>query len=373
MIHTSFNETDCNTSLLSVDKENSQNFFLSPLWLNSLKKNSPNPLSIAELSDGNSKVGVALLGNSSRQCLGLKVQKLHLNESGFDSLDPILIEYNGVRCEPSRQTELLRALLNSLLNRAKLPRELRNWSEFSLGGVSKPLVDLLEKEFVDLRFVLRSEANAYSVDLDKFKDSGFDGYLASISSNSRQQVRRSIRAYQALGPLRIDAAQTLDQAHASFDKLIDLHQKYWVAKNLPGAFGHRLVEPFHRDLIQSGFETGNIEMLSISAGDTSLGYFYNFIQNGWVGAYMSGLSYRQETELRPGLVGYALMISEHIKNASHCFDFMSGNHRYKLSLGTKHDELRWVDVQRKTLLLNAEAFGRRMKAKYAKREVKKGD
>ena len=73
--------------------------------------------------------------------------------------------------------------------------------------------------------------------------------IDQLSANTRQQLRRSNRSYAARGGLRVETAQTAEQALLFLDALIALHSATWRARGKPGAFATDTMRRFHRCLI----------------------------------------------------------------------------------------------------------------------------
>ena len=88
-------------------------------------------------------------------------------------------------------------------------------------------------------------------------------------------------------------------------------------------------------------------MIRLSAGESDIGYLYNFVKNGWVYALQSGLRYDTHSALHPGYVSHYLAIEYNLKHGAAIYDFLAGDAQYKSSLSHKEHTLAWVVVQRK--------------------------
>src|SRR5262249_11908819 len=110
----------------------------------------------------------------------------------------------------------------------------------------------------------------------------------TLSRNSREKLRRSLREYRTRGELIIEEASTLGSARSYFEALKDLHIRSWTRRGKPHAFRFPFFERFHRALIARGMSEGSVQLLRITAGGRPIGYLYNFRHRGRIYAYQSG-------------------------------------------------------------------------------------
>src|SRR5262249_11203404 len=144
---------------------------------------------------------------------------------------------------------------------------------------------------------------APTVDLEKVR--GAVDYLKLLGGSTRSQIRRSQKLYGARGKLALEVAASLDQARSMFDELVALHRHGWRGRGEAGA-SLPFVHDFPRRLIGRRFTAGEIQLLRVRAGDTTVGCLYNFVSRGEVLFYQSGLAYETDGKLKPGLVCHAL-------------------------------------------------------------------
>ncbi len=169
-------------------------------------------------------------------------------------------------------------------------------------------------------------------------------FIDQLSANTRQQLRRSDRAYAARGALRVETAQTAEQAMLYLDALIALHSATWRARGKPGAFATDTIQRFHRCLIRRGVP-GMVELLRITTGGTVVGYLYNLVQAGWACAYQSGFDYPgAPANAKPGLTCHHLAIEAHRTRGGLGYDFLGGADRYKRSLANGERTLHWLAI-----------------------------
>jgi len=199
---------------------------------------------------------------------------------------------------------------------------------------------------------------------------GPEGFLASLSANTRYQIRRSNRRFAELGPLVVRQAETEAEALGFLDSLAALHQATWTSRGSRGAFANPAFLRFHRALIRRALPRGELELLRFSAGGHVLGYLYNIRLRGRVITYQSGFDYVGSATAigphgKPGLTCHYAAIVRAQNDGAEVYDFLAGRDRYKHSLARAATPLYWFDTaspcsgQGLALWLHGLATGRR--------------
>lgn len=342
-------------------------FFQGWTWVGCLaERRFPDPV-LLEAREGGRTVGLALF-NRRRGPLG--AEALWLGESGDPALDAVFVEYNGPLLERGHEA-LARACLDAALHApeanphpgpapARVPGGLSRtvttdsrggaWRRFwgrrvVLDGVGDALFDAARAAGIVHK--RRYSRPAPCVDL-RAPGSFLDG----LSRNTRYQLRRSARQYEARGVLRVRRADTAEEALAYLDALRVLHQAAWRARGQPGVLDSEAALSFHRALVARGVDRGEVDLLRVTAGEAVLGYLYNFRHRGRVLSYQSGFDYAGAgPHQKPGLTCHHLAIEMYRAEGAAVYDFLAGPDRYKLSLGGPGPTLHWVDlVPRRSVL-----------------------
>jgi CelD/BcsL family acetyltransferase involved in cellulose biosynthesis len=208
------------------------------------------------------------------------------------------------------------------------------------------------------------------VDLAKVRDAG--DYLKVLGGNTRSQIRRSQKLYGARGKLALEVAGSPAQALDYFDELVALHRRSWGERGQAGAF-LPFVHAFHKRLIAQRFASGEIQLLRIRAGDSTVGCLYNLVARGTVAFYQSGLALETDGKLKPGLVCHALAVAHDAAAGHRWYDFLGGSSRYKQSLSTDARNLVWLRLQKNRLRFTLEDVAqdvrRRVRAHLASRNA----
>ncbi len=284
----------------------------------------------------------------------IRVDGLRLHTTGERGKDCIAIEYNGFLVDRAWAGHVETEAVAWLLRRAIVARRRRD---------ELHIVGMLERDrttFVPPGCFVQEPYRkpSWRIDLDAVRASG-NSYLDTLSANTRQQIRRSMRLYQEAGTLSATRATDVPTGLRWLDGLKELHQRQWQARGEPGGFAFPFFERFQRRLVADCIPRGEIELLCVSRGEQAIGYVYNLILRGQVLAFVSGFLYEEDKRLKPGLVCHTLAIERHLREGASVYDFLAGEARYKSNLGTPGPDFVYLLIQRPTAMTRAERLLRR--------------
>jgi CelD/BcsL family acetyltransferase involved in cellulose biosynthesis len=194
----------------------------------------------------------------------------------------------------------------------------------------------------------------------------WDEYLASLSSNSRQNIRRKLRKLEQDG-LQIEQVKPDDEAtrQEAMEVFFKFHQDRWEQDPSGGGFPDNWVRVLHRYLAGSLAEAGKLDLRMVrSLEGEIIGVIYNFRQNG-VGYYYH-LGASQDERWQQYSLGTCLLadsIQAAINDGCHTFDLLRGDHDYKRHFGGYTTHNMRVVVYRYGWLPKVEDAARQMKRK----------
>ncbi|MBI3711067.1 MAG: GNAT family N-acetyltransferase [Proteobacteria bacterium] len=302
---------------------------------------------------GGRVVGLALLQPSRERRHGwLTSNTLVLNQTGDDEMDVITIEYNGFLAERGLETEVADCCLAALARTRSLAASGAAWDELRFPGVSAAYIDHARRH--GLRVHIHAQKPSPAIALDAIRLSG-RGYLDHLSANTRYQIRRALRLYEARGKVSFATARDAAEGLQFFEELGVFHQRYWTARGQRGAWGYPFFLKFHRTMIERCLPTGAVEIVRVAVATQAIGYLYNFVYRGAVYAYLSGFHYEDDPKLKPGLVSHYLCTERHLASGARLYDFMAGADRYKTNLGQNRADMYWLTLQRPRLKLRLES------------------
>ncbi|MCX6591195.1 MAG: GNAT family N-acetyltransferase [Acidobacteria bacterium] len=269
--------------------------------------------------------GAALLVARPSGPMGLGIATWHLGAAGENVDDEVVSEYSGLLCRPGMERAVAEAFAAHLKGgpwdqlAARCLREADSTAALRQADLGNVVIEVKDEQdyFVDLRGI-----------------DSIDGYLQQLSRNTRDQIRRSTRLYQAQAPLSVSAAGTVEQALGYLDQLAALHQATWAGRGEPGAFASAKFTAFHRRLIERTFDTHGVQLLRVTCGDQVVAVLYNFLYQGRALFYQSGLAYEADNRIKPGLVAHTLAADYCRQQGLVEYDFLAGDSQYKRSLST---------------------------------------
>ncbi|RJP14838.1 MAG: GNAT family N-acetyltransferase [Candidatus Abyssobacteria bacterium SURF_5] len=272
--------------------------------------------------------------------------QLSLNSTLIPFFDSLCLEYNAVLIDP----DITIALENMV---EMIP--LKNWDEFYMPRYSPVYCPNLIIRDMSRKYNLKilDRRNSYYVDLEGVRKNNMD-YLALLSNNRRQQIRRTLKEYKKWGDIHVRVAGSAKDALGIFEKLVLLHQKEWKNRGQPGAFGTDYMIKFHKNLISRRFDHGEIQLMEITAGMNPIGCLYNFLYQGCVLFYQSGFSYLAKNVYRPGLVCHYHAVLHNAAKGFLLYDFLADDSQYKKSLSTDSNEMLSILVQKSRLKYKVE-------------------
>ena len=170
--------------------------------------------------------------------------------------------------------------------------------ELALVGTRCPLTDHLRKAFRPSTWEGFQSESRY-VDLEAIRQSA-KPYLDWLSSNTRSQIRRSIRLYaETFGDRFVRSPSSKEEALVIYDRMLELHDARWSSDGRRSGFSPE-ARSFHRELIRDHWEESEsrtdleVDLLSVGFGDELIGVIYSLVCRGHVQFYQSGLTYHEE-------------------------------------------------------------------------------
>jgi len=315
----------------ALQAEAEPNFFTSWAWIGCWLHHlgSAHRPVLVRVHQGAELVGLAVLvPQRARRLRWWPSQALHLHATGERAWDDITVEHNGWLVRRGLAGPVHAAVSAQLWALAPA------LDQMCLPGVSAGH-ERWREALPPVACVREMAEPAYRIDLDAAR-AGRGCHLDGLGAATRSTVRRSLRLYEALGPVRLEAAASAQEALAQLERLAHWHQRHWQARGQPGAFANPRFAAFHRRLVAQAFGGGCIRLLRLAAGTHEIGYLYAFVHRGQMLAYQSGL--RNDVVARnhhPGLVLHALAVQRAADEGLAGYDLMAGEARYKQQLGSQ--------------------------------------
>lgn len=320
-------------------------FFLGWTWMGAWLGSSGAAPTLLSVQDAEGQdVAMALIGTAQQRRRFGGLATAWLNQAGTMEMDRPFIEYNGLLVADDAPAGTWQMMVDALFTQ-------NDWKALYLSGVEpeSPLVTAGKVR----RRILRDRSPAYFVDLHAIRQA--DGeYLFLLSSNTRSQIRRSIKEH---GEPEAQAAQLPSQVD---DWLGDM-ERLNRGRHQDNAWDHPGFRRFIRAVALAGLATGEVEVLRITTGDALAGYLVNFLYRGRAMNYQSAFVEAASNKSKPGLMCHMAAAERYACRADlEIYSLLAGKDRYKQSLSTGSETLEWWVLERACLPLEAEALARRL-------------
>jgi CelD/BcsL family acetyltransferase involved in cellulose biosynthesis len=220
--------------------------------------------------------------------------------------------------------EEVAAAAGEALGSAALP-----WSILALDHVEvdTPWVDALARSTgARLRSLKRRPDTLPMIDLSAH--SSWDAYLASRSSNLRQQVRRFRRRAAKGHSLRLRRTEHVGQLASDMERFFHLHD---LRRELQGgsSLSTDRARSFHLRFAASCLERGWLRLWFLELDERPIAAWYGWRLGARYSYYNSGFD-PSWSALRPGLLLLAGVIESALEEGAAEFDFLLGEEHYKL-------------------------------------------
>jgi CelD/BcsL family acetyltransferase involved in cellulose biosynthesis len=159
----------------------------------------------------------------------------------------------------------------------------------------------------------------------------FDGYLSSLQSKRRHEIRRKERRLRESFPDAHLVDSSPDTVADDLDRFVELHRSSAGQK---GTFMVSGMELFFRRLAAALLPDGTFRLAFLQAGGNRIAGAVGFRDRTSFRLYNSAYEHRQGP-VAPGLVLVAELIKSAIEEGCEGFDFLKGDLEYKYRFGPR--------------------------------------
>lgn len=280
----------------------------------------------------------------------VRARQYRLHQMGDPLLDQIWMEYNDFICVDEYRATAVNACLKAL------QKSENKFDEIILSMISTSRASHIQKVINGSKILLTNPC--YSKNLENIK--GEDPqYISTLKSNTRYQIRRSIRLYEQLhGGIKYTFAQNAAEALAMFKEAGEYHVLRWE----DSGFKNKQFVRFHENLIKSSVDKKTVDLMRITAGDVTIAILYFHLVGKNVYFYLQGINYESEQKLKPGLVAHTLATQHYLEKGMCKYDYMGGYSQYKCQLSDPDENLVTLCIQKPSVIFGIENLSRKIKS-----------
>jgi CelD/BcsL family acetyltransferase involved in cellulose biosynthesis len=254
-------------------------------------------------------------------------------------------DYTGLICRPQDTRHVIPAL-------AKTLRRL-DWQELDFDYVqaSDPRYEKLLEEFSVRRFEQTAGVRKNEDHINNLLcpivslPATFDDYLAQLSANMRQKLRRLLRTLDEQ-----NAVEIIQPDAESFDDAYSQLAQFWWEKwsRRKGAERSRSILRTNQKITSNAREAGTLYMPLLKVEGRIIAGLITFLDpvRGAANFFMTGRDESYEGP-SPGLLLHAYSIREMISRGYSEYNFLRGDEPYKLLFGPRLEPMQCVRVKRR--------------------------
>jgi CelD/BcsL family acetyltransferase involved in cellulose biosynthesis len=185
--------------------------------------------------------------------------------------------------------------------------------------------------------------------------------ISTFKRKSRQQLRQTHSAYLEVGDLTIKAAEDREEALGLFHKMERLHTMRWKKFGKNGSYANPRWVEFHTNIIESCFQSGNVQLLEIKCGGEALGYLYGHVYDNNVYMHQTGFVQTESAKFRPGYLSHCLAMWLNVREGNMVYDFLpDAADSYKKFFASEGPDVYFVRAARPRLKFVYEASLRKV-------------
>jgi len=211
-------------------------------------------------------------------------------------------------------------------------------------------LSILNYDFSSNGYELRITNASKSYDV--LPEDSWDDYLNNLTSKERNNIRRSQKSTRKGEKylFRIEEFELTGDIKNKLKRFVELHQKQWNAKGVPGSFAESSMYGFFMDVSQKLYKNGHLKIKTIQADgkfglEHCLAIDINLVYKNRI--YGQHRAMDIESAYFSKSPGKALLTST-IKDAvqSHrAFDFLRGDEKYKQRLATNMNQNKTIQIR----------------------------
>lgn len=178
---------------------------------------------------------------------------------------------------------------------------------------------------------------------------GLEAYFGRLSSNSRAQARRLLRAVDtAKLTFEVATEATVDEF---YDQLVELHQARWAQVGQPGCFASPRFSEFHRLLAHQLMPTEDAVLARLTSDGRPLAVIQGYRAGSKFDYYLAGTALDSEHSpiKSPGIAAHLRLKSYLFDRGVTHYDYLLGYARNKAQYTTDEHPISRLVVERKGL------------------------
>jgi hypothetical protein len=158
----------------------------------------------------------------------------------------------------------------------------------------------------------------------------WDKYFEGLSKLKRKNERRRIRQLEEEygDNWAFERLSDPNNLHSSLNKLVELHQKTWTERGMPGAFGNQHFTDFYYDIAHVFLKNNWLRLYRLRLRDEIVGVLCTYEFNGRVYDFVSGVNHEFD-DIGVGHLLTHFSLKHAVQDGIREYDFLWGTEPYK--------------------------------------------
>jgi len=259
-------------------------------------------------------------------------------------------DYATLLCDPADLPAVAAAVIEALAGPPDPAHGSDDWDVIDLRRLRSddPALRALESAFCAASARLGWEVTLELEDVCpvlRIDDRDWEGYLQTLPTKDRHEVRRKVRRAETEGPVEFENERDLA---AAVDDFIAIHEARWGEDGLfPHTEGGARSRRFFRRLAELEGPDGLLRIGRLRVGSRVIFMCVGFHDGETVYYYNAG-SDPDALALSPGVVGVAYYLRHGLAEGTRVFDFLRGDEGYKYRWGAVDEPIHRLIVTRRT-------------------------
>jgi len=233
------------------------------------------------------------------------------------------------------------------IERALVSQQHSDWERLELAYMpgTSPMASLLSDTTYERQWVPERQAPCCIANLS----GGMEEYVGRLSSNSRAQARRLLRAVESANlSFEVATQATVDEF---YEQLVELHQARWAQAGQPGCFASPRFSEFHRSLAHQLVPTQDAVLARLTHEGRPLAVIQGYRAGNKFDYYLAGTALdSQHSPIKsPGIAAHLRLKSYLFDRGVTRYDYLLGYARNKAQYTTDEHPISRLVVERKGL------------------------
>jgi CelD/BcsL family acetyltransferase involved in cellulose biosynthesis len=307
-----------------------------PLWIGAwwrvFGSDEGRKLRVALFFEDGALVGVApLLCRRKWHFAAIPFERLELLGTGEPEADEVCSDHLGLVAGLGHERSVAQGLVGALQRGA-----LGRWDELVMPALDADDPTLPELEHAFASAGVAVERTVTGACPYVALPASFDEYLASLRSERRYLVKRSLRDFERWAGADAEYRPVRDRSELAAGRRVleALHRERWASAGRPGVFESPRFRAFHDEVMPALLDRHALELSWLAVRGRPVAAAYNVVWADKVYFYQSGRTLDVPKGIRPGIVLHAYAIRRAIEAGYREYDFLAGTSQYKLELAT---------------------------------------